>query len=121
MSELPLRKRAVLVVEDQFLIADEMRRAIAALGGRTLGPCPSIAAARRLLEHETPDMAVVDINLQGDEVYPLVDDLLAREIPLAFATGYEDWAIPEAYRNIERLQKPVAAAALRKAAGKLLS
>ena len=52
-------------------------------------------------------MAILDINLQGAMVYPVADELRAREIPFIFATSYEPWSIPEAYKDVPRVEKPV--------------
>jgi ActR/RegA family two-component response regulator len=107
----------VLIVEDQYLIADEMSRAVTALGGKVVGPCPTVEAAIARLEAEPVGFALLDLNLRGEQVLPVADALNARNIPFAFATGYEDWVIPPEYRRHLRIQKPVSDVALRKAIG----
>lgn len=116
MTAPVLQERRVLIVEDQYLIADEMRRAVAALGGVVVGPSPSVAAARRRLDEERVDLALLDINLGGEDVFPLTDELVASGVPVIFATGYDDEMIPDRYQGCGRIQKPVSKGALEAAA-----
>lgn len=108
----PLKDRRVLIVEDQYLIADEMRRSVQALGGEVLGPAPSVEGARAWLEKGGVDLALLDINLSGEEVFPLADDLALAGIPFIFATGYDEILMPDRYRGALCLQKPVSRTAL---------
>ena len=114
-----LQGRKVLIVEDQYLIADDMRRAISGLGGAIIGPCATLRAALDIVELSMPDLAILDINLRGEEVFELAEELTRREIPFIFATGYEDWTIPERFRDRPRLEKPVRPRALREAVERL--
>jgi CheY-like chemotaxis protein len=102
----------VLVVEDQFLVAEEMRRAVLNLGGDVVGPVPGSRAAIRLIEAEHVDLALLDINLKGEDVYPVATELSRRGGVFIFATGCEPWVIPAEFRNAPRLEKPVTARAL---------
>jgi DNA-binding LytR/AlgR family response regulator len=111
----PLAGRRVLIVEDQFLIADEMRRSVIALGGEAIGPCPSVTAARQSVGEQTPDVAFLDVNLRGENVFAFADELARLKVPFAFATGYDSWMIPPAYRDLPRMQKPVSPTALQEA------
>lgn len=117
----PLSGVNVLIVEDQYLIADEMSRAITALGGQVVGPCPTVETAIARLDAEEVGFALLDLNLRGEQVLPVADELNNRAIPFAFATGYEDWVIPPEYRKHLRIQKPVSEMALRKAIGAALN
>jgi hypothetical protein len=60
------------------------------------------------------DFALVDINLRGVTAFPVADALLARGVPFVFTTGYGTSMIPEHYRDVAALQKPVTAAMLAK-------
>jgi two-component SAPR family response regulator len=111
----PLADKHVLIVEDQYLIADEMRRAVVALGGAVVGPCASLDAAERTTSEQAIDFAILDVNIQGREVFSLAEELQRRSIPFIFATGYDDWVMPEGFRRHHRLQKPVTARTLRAA------
>lgn len=110
MPEHRLEGRRILVVEDEYLIADDMRDALLDAGAEVLGPVPSIDAAASLIQAEDRiDGALLDINLGGTTVFEIADTLMARGVPFAFATGYDQWAIPERFAQVPRLEKPVKA------------
>ena len=72
----PGRGRLVLVVEDEALIALHLEFILKRHGWRVLGPAASVAQALRLLdENELPDVAVLDVNLQGEPVVPVASAL----------------------------------------------
>jgi DNA-binding response OmpR family regulator len=100
------RARRVLVVEDEYLIAMELKDALESAGIDVLGPVPSVADAMRLLDGPV-DGAVLDINLGGESVYPLCEALRSRNVHFVFATGYSAEDVPEAWRQVARFEKPV--------------
>ncbi len=92
--------RKVLLVEDDYFIADEMRRTILRSGAEVLGPVASVDKALALIaESSEIDAAVLDVNLRDVMVFPVADALTSRGVPFIFATGYEDTAIPRATRT----------------------
>ena len=99
----PLR---VLVVEDEYFIADDISRALIRHGAEVVGPVPTVQQARALLDSQALDLAVLDINLRGELVYPLVAELSRRGVPMVFATGYDAAAIPADYGAIPAWSKP---------------
>ena len=99
--------RCVLIVEDQYLVADEMRRMIAGMGADVLGPVARSSAALELLDEAAVDLALLDINLGDQDAYPVAAELLRRMVPFVFATGCEPWVIPEAFQAVPRLDKPL--------------
>lgn len=101
-----LAKRCVLVVEDEYFLADDMTRALAQLGADVAGPVPTPRQALVLIETVKIDAAVLDINLRGETVFAVADALLARGVPFVFATGYDSGSIPEAYREVPVWEKP---------------
>lgn len=121
MTDTLLSGRRVLIVEDQYLIADEMRRAVAALGGEVVGPCPSAADAMAQLENGPVEFALLDLNLGDEQVGRVADELAAKGVPFAFATGYEAWVIPPEHQNRLRIEKPVTREALKAALKQALS
>jgi CheY-like chemotaxis protein len=107
MVEQTLEGRRVLVVEDEYLLADDLTHALEQAGAAVLGPVPGIEEALALIAAETQiDAAVLDVNLRGEMVFPVADALVARGIPFAFATGYDEWALPDRFAAIPRLEKP---------------
>jgi len=99
----------VLVVEDDFIVAYDMQSLLEEQGARILGPAATLAEARDLVQKQTPTIAVLDVNLNGEFVFPLTDDLRALKVPFVFATAYADDVrlFPEEDRSAPRLAKPV--------------
>jgi ActR/RegA family two-component response regulator len=111
-SATVLRGRKVLVVEDRYLIADEMRRTVERLGGRVVGPAPTVDRALALVRTSKPDVGLLDVDLGGDEVYAVADALLDAGALIIFATGYARTMMPPRYRDLPRIEKPVTSSAL---------
>jgi ActR/RegA family two-component response regulator len=103
--------RRVLLVEDEYFIADDMARAFEAEGVDVVGPVGSLEEAMLLIACDNPlDGAVLDINLHGDMVFPVADALAERGIRFVFATGYDRSMIPERHAHVPRCEKPIAPA-----------
>jgi CheY-like chemotaxis protein len=98
----------VLLVEDEYFIAEDLRRALEDAGIGVLGPVPTAVEALDLISASARiDAAVLDINLEGDGlVYPVADALQARGVPFVFATGYDGTAIPARFAGTRRFEKP---------------
>lgn len=110
MADL-LRGLAVLIVEDEFYLADDLAAALSGVGAKVLGPFGRVEDASRLIEGgEAVDLAILDIDLVGDRVFPVADLLRARGAPFLFATGYDPEIIPDRFIGVPRLEKPVTAA-----------
>jgi CheY-like chemotaxis protein len=103
-----LAGRHILLVEDDYFIAYDLATTFEAAGAKVVGPAASLSDALGLLARtDRLDGAVLDINLQGEMVYPLVDALKVRAVPIVFATGYDSGAIPTRYADITRCEKPL--------------
>jgi CheY-like chemotaxis protein len=85
-----LAGKRVLIVEDELLVALLIEDFLEDFGCTAVGPCGSVAKALDMIERETLDMAVLDVNLSGEMVYPVADMLEARHIPFLFLSGYGD-------------------------------
>ncbi|MEQ5788997.1 response regulator [Erythrobacter sp. NFXS35] len=108
MSNLPLQGCRVLVVEDEFLLADELRGELEQAGAEVVGPIGHLAGAMALASAQSGiDAAVLDLNLGGDEVFPLADLLTARGVPLIFSTGYDPVSLPVRFADVQACVKPV--------------
>lgn len=117
-----LANRRVLVVEDEYFIADDMAQALVTLGAEVLGPVPTRDEALALLRSaERIDFAVLDINLQGEPVFPVAEALTRLSIPFVFATGYGELSVPPDYKDVSRWEKPFTAQDLAKAIPTLLA
>ena len=101
MPEGLLRGRRILVVEDEYVLANELRDLLQEAGAEMLGPVASVEIGLRILANgQIPDAASLDVKLGDETVYPLADDLIARAVPFIFVTGYDQGAIPAAYAHI---------------------
>lgn len=108
MTDTPtLQGSTVLVVEDDFYLADDARDALERAGAHVLGPAADIGEALQLLRDAVPDCAVTDVNLGGQPSFDLARMMIDRGIPMLFATGYDAAAIPSEFAAIPRLQKPL--------------
>ena len=101
-----LAGRHVLVVEDEYFIADDLAKALAASGAQVLGPVSTQDDALRLLDSRQPDLAILDINLKGTVGFAVADELARRAIPFVFATGYDANSLPDRHADRPRWQKP---------------
>jgi len=110
MSTLSLRGARILIVEDNFVVADALRYLIDGYGGSVSAIVPSVQRAHEALDAGGVDVAVLDINLNGASVVPLADHLLARGVPFVFLSGYGgEELLPEHLRSHPRFDKPVEA------------
>jgi CheY-like chemotaxis protein len=100
-----IRGSRVLIVEDEFILAQDLSRYFRGLGAVVLGPAPSIEAAEAKVDWA--DAAVLDVDLNGRLVFALADALVRRNVPFVFFTGRSDLAIPARFRHVGHLEKPV--------------
>ena len=121
VSSSPLAGHRVLVVEDEYFLADDIVRALQALGARVIGPYGELEDATRVLDDDGAiDAAIIDINLRSEMVFPLARVLRARNIPFVFATGYDRGTIDAEFQDIRVWEKPVDLAAMARDLGKLI-
>lgn len=108
MAEVSLQGRRILVVEDEYMLADELRAELQDVEAIVIGPVGQLDAATDLINAEPRiDGAILDVNLGGETVFPAADILAARGVPMVFTTGYDASSIPERYGHIARCEKPL--------------
>src|ERR1700749_1148757 len=107
--------RRVLVVEDELMIRMLLQDMLDDLGHTLAGEAGRIDEALTLAEQAEFDVAILDVNLNGEPISPVVEVLVERGLPFVFATGYGQRGVPEAYRRTPTLQKPFQADALAQA------
>jgi CheY-like chemotaxis protein len=98
----------VLVVEDEAAISLLLEDMLLDFGCEVIGPAARLAAALDAVERETVDLAILDVNVAGEPIYPVAETLARKGVPFVFSTGYGSAGIKDAYRDRPVLQKPFA-------------
>ena len=111
----------VLVVEDEYLIRMLVEDMLADLGYAVAAAVGTMAEASELAATGDFSAAILDVNLDGNEIFPVADILSGRGVPFVFVTGYGERSLPEPYRDRPALQKPFQADQLGAALGSLLA
>lgn len=96
----------VLLVEDENLVALLLEDMLAELGHTVVGPVARLDKALETAQREAFDVAILDVNINGEESYPIADALAARGIPFVFSTGYGKKSLRAPYSDRPALQKP---------------
>ena len=107
--------KRVLVVEDELMIRMLLEGMLTDIGHTVAAEAGGIDEAVAIAKKADFDVAVLDVNLNGQPVTPVVEILVERGVPFVFASGYGQRGVPEAYRAIPTLQKPFQADALAQA------
>lgn len=94
----------ILVVEDDYLLADQLAAGIRELGHSVVGPFPDAGRAMRYLE--LADAAILDIRLGSGTSFPIADALSASELPFLFLTGYDPAIVPARFQDARVYSKP---------------
>jgi CheY-like chemotaxis protein len=98
--------RRVLLVEDEPIVAWLLKDMLVDLGCSVVGPAADVNQALAMIDAESIDVAVLDVNLRGQMSYPIADVLVARGVPFVFSTGYDKDRLLDGYRTFPALQKP---------------
>jgi DNA-binding response OmpR family regulator len=96
----------ILVVEDDFLLAETVVRALDRAGCVVIGPAGPCDRAVELAGRSDVDVALLDINLHGEHCYSAAWLLLERKVPFAFMTAYSRSYIPSELASVAVLAKP---------------
>lgn len=108
----PLRGKNIMLVEDQLVIALEAESVLGDHGAH-VETAATAGEALRLLGQVTPDVAVLDVNLGSGTSFAVADELMTRNIPFVFATGYgATGTIPPSYAQAPIVTKPYQAESL---------
>ncbi len=100
----------ILIVEDEYFLADEARGLLAEVGAEVIGPVPTANQASALIDGDRAiDGALLDVNLGGEMAFDVADKLQARGIPFAFLTGYDRSVLTDRFTDTASLGKPVCA------------
>jgi CheY-like chemotaxis protein len=96
----------VLVVEDEMLVLLMIEDMLADLGCESVIAAASVNRALASIDAQFFDLAMLDMNLNGDKTYSVADALAARGIPFAFLTGYSGHHMRDGYSDLPVLKKP---------------
>jgi CheY-like chemotaxis protein len=96
----------ILVVEDEYLIRMLLEDMLGDLGYTVAAALGTMDEARAFAESGEFDLAILDVNVDGEAIYPVADILAKRGLPFVFVTGYGERGLAEAYRVRPSLQKP---------------
>ncbi len=94
------------MVEDEFLIRMLLEDMLTDLGYELVGVAGRVDEAAEMAQTKDFDLAILDVNLDGQDVYPVADLIGKRGLPFMFVTGYGGRGLPDNYRNRPTLQKP---------------
>lgn len=108
MGSLPnsLSGKRILIVEDEYLLADDLSETLTDAGAEIVGPVATVAEANELADAQGFDCAVLDMNLEGQFAFALAQRLKNEGVPFVVATGYGEDVLPEALRDEPRIEKP---------------
>jgi CheY-like chemotaxis protein len=103
------RPLSLLIVEDETMIRMLMSEMLEELGYKVAGQAARVDEALALINSGLAfDVAILDVNLDGQTAEPVADAVDKRGLPFVFATGYGASGIPERFRGRPFLQKPFA-------------
>ena len=114
-------EKRVLVVEDEYLIRMLLEDMLADLGYGVAAAVGTVAEASELAASADFNAAILDVNLDGQEIFPVADILAERSLPFVFVTGYGEYSLPDRYRGRPALQKPFQAEQLSAALAHMLA
>ncbi|HWE47219.1 MAG TPA: response regulator [Caulobacteraceae bacterium] len=97
----------ILIVEDEWLIADLLEAMLDELGYDAVGPASSVQEALELIQEQAVDAALLDVSLGRVRSYPVAEALMRAGTPFLFLTGYIDGDLPAQFRSAPVLCKPV--------------
>jgi CheY-like chemotaxis protein len=111
----PLAGLRILVVEDEFIVAMELREEMERLGATVTAAVATLADAREEAAAKI-DGVLLDVQLGSDKTFELAADLQAAGTPFILTTGFDPAMLPEPLRDRPRLSKPFSPAALKRMA-----
>jgi len=109
----PLNGRRILVVEDEYFLADDIGKTLRALGAEIAGPVGHLDDAVNILhDGGILDAAVLDVNIRSEMIFPVARELRARQVPFVFTTGYDKITIGTEFQDVPLWEKPIDIAAM---------
>jgi CheY-like chemotaxis protein len=117
----PCEPFRLLLVEDEALIALMLEDMVEGMGCAVTALAPRVSLGVAMADSGQFDVAILDVNVAGENVEPVAERLAARGVPFIFATGYGEAGVPLRYRDRPVVAKPFRSeqleAAIHKAVG----
>lgn len=105
--------KQIFIVEDEALLLCELEDLVLHLGYDLAGSANSLDKAMdKLSDGPLPDLALLDLNLNGTPSDPIAEHLVERGVPVIFVSGYGARGLGERFTGFDVLQKPYDEAAL---------
>jgi DNA-binding response OmpR family regulator len=102
----------VLIVEDDWLCAVSLRDKLEGLGFTNIRCAHNLSAGEFILATSPPRLAILDVRLGDEEVFPLAQRLREQGVPIVFASACSRADLPEEWANYPLAMKPVDIASL---------
>jgi DNA-binding response OmpR family regulator len=100
--------RRILVVEDEVLASLATIDLLEGLGCVIVGPAVRVAAALQLAQTESLDAAILDIDIAGEMVWPVAEELQRRNVPLIVLSACRQWRrVPVLFAAAPHFEKPL--------------
>ncbi len=105
--EVALSGARIVVVEDEYYLAEDLADALKSAGAKVIGPVGSLDQAQEVLEAGGFDGALLDMNLRGELSFALARQFQAADVPFVIVSGYSSGALPLELGDVPRLEKPI--------------
>jgi CheY-like chemotaxis protein len=105
-DECHLAGRRVLVVEDEAMVTMLLREMLEDIGCEVVGSASRLNDAVEKARSLSFDLAILDVNLNGERTFQIADLLAERGVGFVFATGYGGGSVPASFGKRPVLQKP---------------
>jgi len=112
---------SVLIVEDEAIISFLLEDMLAELGAADVRIAANIRTALAMIDSRRPDLAVLDVNLGGERVYPVAERLEAGGVPFVFTTGYGKSGLDSRWAKKTVVSKPFTVPLMHEALKKLFA
>lgn len=98
--------RSILIVEDEPLIAMMLEDFLESMGHTISGTCETLDQAMAEAERGGFDLAILDVNLKGESVWPVAAALRKKGTPFVLASGGHVEPPPAEFKNAPMIEKP---------------
>jgi DNA-binding response OmpR family regulator len=96
----------VLIVEDEWLIAEDLKLSLEELGLEVLGPALNCAAALEIIWRHKPDLAFVDTQLGSETCEAVLEECERQAVPVVISSGHAAGLLPDYCKDFPLLGKP---------------